>query len=118
MFKDTVAARRILHSKDPGFIKSIGKRIQDVDEDTWQKEEKTVLNKLLLAKFTQCTIPRVYLMNTAEKSIAEASRDRIYGIGMDINHESVLDPSTWAKDSNLQGRTLMNVREELRSKNK
>lgn len=66
----------------------------------------------LMAKFSQNEYLYRYLQETETRLLGEASTDTTWGIGRSLTDYLVLDPASW-RGENLQGITLMKVREEL-----
>lgn len=65
------------------------------------------------AKFQQNEQLANFLIETFPLAIGEASRDAVWGIGMQLEHPDVLDVLKWEHRGNLLGYTLDQVREEL-----
>lgn len=57
-----------------------------------------------------------YLLLTEERFLGEASRNRVWGIGITLTDKHKLDPRHWNGD-NLLGTTLVEVRQFLRDLN-
>ena len=53
LFGDEDAARQILSSQDPKFQKKMGRKVQNFDEDTWNKECINIVKKANMAKVIQ-----------------------------------------------------------------
>ena len=70
----------------------------------------------LLAKFTQHDHLKKHLIDTNDKTLAEANgRDSYFAIGLPLTHPDVLDSTKWADNSNRLGNILMEIRQEQRS---
>ncbi len=66
-----------------------------------------------LAKFSQISGRRDYLLSTAPKVLVEASAtDLIWGIGLAASDEATATPNSW-RGENLLGFALMDVRDGL-----
>ena len=65
-----------------------------------------------MAKFSQVQTARQALLSTGRKVLGEATKDPIYGIGLNINDPAAEDPSKWTGD-NLFGRVLTEIRSEI-----
>ena len=71
----------------------------------------------LLAKFSQNTDLRDELLDTGDSLIGEAcSHDLLFGIGLSLVNPNAMDSSRW-RGENVQGQTLMKVRDQLPAQN-
>ena len=50
LFGDEDAAKQILGSQDPKFQKKMGRKVQNFDADTWDKECVNIVKKANMAK--------------------------------------------------------------------
>lgn len=100
---DPVQAKKILHllRKEP-------------NQEHWENQRRDVLFKGLLAKFSQSIDLREYLLSSENRLLGEASKNRTWGIGLTLSDRAKLNPRQWRGD-NLQGNTLMEVRQHLLS---
>ena len=58
----------------------------------------------------------MWIVDTGDKILVEASPyDRIWGIGLSATHPDAKNPAKW-KGENLLGKVLMDVRNELRTR--
>jgi len=53
-----------------------------------------------------------YLMSTGNKTIAEATTDKFWGIGLKLESNVVMDQNQWL-GKNVMGKILMAVRAEI-----
>ena len=115
MFRKWDLADQIMQTTDPAECKAIaGQRFPEFDSATWNKTCYTVVKRGIKAKFAQNPDILEVLLGTGNELLAECSlKDEKWGIGIDINDPYRSDVSRW-KGQNLQGRILMEVREELR----
>ena len=67
----------------------------------------------LRAKYTQNVNCKNFLKSTGSKRIGEATRDKLYGIGMTLRNPNVLDVGRWETQGNLMGKCLEEIRSEL-----
>ena len=104
-------AAKILQAKHPRICKGIGDSIK-IDDQKWLPEATQVLLRGLRAKFEQNEKPKLFLMNTGQNHIGEASPSNIWGIGKKLSDPTVLDKSSWV-GKNVVGEVLMQVRKEL-----
>lgn len=113
LFKDQDIYRQILASNNPGEVKALGRKIKNYDECIWQQHRFDIVVEGNLAKFSQNSALKKYLLNTYERVLVEASPvDKIWGIGLAANHEFAQQPEHW-QGLNLLGFALMQVRTQL-----
>lgn len=115
MFRQYELADRIMETDDPAIIKKIGRtRFNNFNSYLWDKTCCQIVKRGLRAKFEQNEDLLEALLNTKDKLLVEcSSRDKKWGIGIDINDPMRFDVELWDGD-NLLGRLLMEVREELK----
>ena len=93
--------------------KAHGRKVRNFDQGQWEAAREEIVFRANLAKFTQHDDLKAMLLATGDNTIAEASpKDPIWGIGMAEDHPNVTDQSLWG--SNLLGKAIMRVRDELR----
>ncbi len=116
MFRQYELANKIMETDDPSECKKIGgTHFPEFNSELWDKTCKTIVKRGVKAKFLQNRELLEILLDTGNKVLAECSPfDKKWGIGIDIHDPDRFDTSKW-KGSNLLGRVLMEVREELRS---
>ena len=108
--------REILFNPDPAIQKRLGHEVQGIDIANWNDNKRSFMKDILIAKFTQKDDLLKLLLDTGEKTLAEANgRDSYFGIGLPLTHPDVLNPEKWAENSNHLGQVLMEIRQELRS---
>jgi ribA/ribD-fused uncharacterized protein len=117
LFGDVETAKKIMNTKDPARIKSLGRSVNNYVEDEWCKVREEITLQFLLRKFHQSADMLKILLATGNKMIVEASPyDRIWGIGMGVNkYPEILDPKNW-RGHNLLGEAIMNARSILSGK--
>ena len=114
LFNDKEIYNRIMKADNPGEYKSLGRKIKNFDENIWNEHRTEIVLKGNIAKFSQNTGLRDFLLNTGSRILAEASPyDRIWGIGMAQNENGIENPYNW-KGDNLLGFCLMETRDILR----
>jgi ribA/ribD-fused uncharacterized protein len=104
------AANKIMKSTSPGFCKRTGDLL--VTSPEWNAYSIQILYTGCKAKFTQNEYPRKYLLESDTKTIAEASKNNFFGIGLELNDANVLNPNKWSGRNEL-GNILMRIRQEL-----
>lgn len=110
---DESLAQNALDSDDPAEHKSVLNQLKSTQSTAWQAKAKEVISKAARAKFGQNEHLANFLVETHPLRIGEASRDLFWGIGLTLENENVLDRTKWAKQGNLLGHTLEEVRDEL-----
>ena len=116
MFRQYELAEKIMETDDPSECKKIGRtHFPEFNSELWERTCKTIVKRGIKAKFLQNNELLDTLLDTGNKVLAECSPfDKKWGIGIDIGDADRFDPSSW-KGSNLLGRILMEIREELRT---
>lgn len=114
LFNDDDSLSAIMKARHPSIQKALGKKVKNFDKDEWEKIAKDVVFKANYAKFTQHPELTVKLLKTGDKIIVEASpTDCIWGVGLAVDDELVLDPKNW-RGTNWLGECIMKVREQLK----
>lgn len=114
-FGDKDAANSILFSSDPAICKKIGRSIKNFDAELWSSVSYDIMVKANYEKYTQNSRLKFELLNTIPKILVEASPyDKIWGIGLHVHDDAVLDENNW-NGQNLLGKALMEVREKINS---
>lgn len=104
---------RSLQAEDPVEAKSILTSLRHDHEQEWQSIREQVTTDGLREKFAQNPNLTDYLVYTQDRMIGEASRNPIWGVGMTLDDEQVLDTTRWKESGNLLGKLLMKIRTEL-----
>lgn len=116
LFKDDKILSKIMSTNSPKEHKRYGRLVSNFNPKIWDSNCKSIVQKGLLAKFTQHPIARKALLDTDNMIICEASPyDIIWGIGISETHPDIQNPQKW-KGSNYLGEILMNVRTILKQK--
>ena len=116
LFEDFEAEEQILESVNPVQQKAIGRRVKDFDYERWKLESPRIAYNVVLAKFTQHHELANWLISTGDRTIIEASPDKLWGVGLKLTNPEILNPSFWGDSINCMGKALMKVRDELRRK--
>ncbi|KAM5354395.1 hypothetical protein ACJ41O_001044 [Fusarium nematophilum] len=138
LFNDEKVALEILKASHPRQVKSLGRKVSNFDESTWNAHRRAIVCRANVLKFTQAVSEegfrkgtpalskkapkrkygliegslREMLLATGEREIVEASPfDRIWGIGFTAANAEAARES-WGE--NLLGKELMEVRRMLR----
>ncbi len=110
LFKDKNALKMIMVTSNPSIQKSWGKKVRNFDKNKWEIKAKNIVFEGNYAKFTQNPSLKDQLLSTGNKIIVEASPyDCIWGIGLDIQDNRILDPQKW-RGTNWLGDAIMKVR--------
>lgn len=108
-------AQRAMDSKDPVEAKRVLHLLREEPrQDIWETQRKDILFTGLAAKFSQNSGLKEYLLSSEERLLGEASKNRVWGIGLTLADRAKLNPRQWRGD-NLLGETLMEVRKYLAS---
>jgi len=101
-------------SKQPEEARKISKAIsmQPAVFEEWRRIRCRILKDAIKAKFMQNPELAAALKDTGDATIAEATRDRYWGIGKTLSDPAIFDKNSW-KGSNMCGQILMEVRDEL-----
>ena len=112
-------ADKILTETDQGKIKHLGRtKLDNFNSALWDKTKYAIVKRGIRAKFLQNTDITEILLSTNNAVLAECARnDEQWGIGIDINDDIRFDTSNW-KGTNLLGRILMEIRQELQLRQK
>ncbi|KAF8882171.1 hypothetical protein CPB84DRAFT_1851336 [Gymnopilus junonius] len=118
LFKDAEVAREVLEvegtgQKDMTYVKSLGRKVRNFDEEKWVEARERIVLEGNLLKFSQNQELGEKLVATGDKQIVEASpRDRIWGVG--FGEKNALEERTrWGL--NLLGKALESTRGRLRN---
>lgn len=111
--KDKALARKAMAQTDPVQHKIILNTLKEDQPDVWKEKVIQIILDATRAKFRQNQHLRDFLVGTYPRQIGEASRDEFWGTGLTLENGEAMDPTKWAKDGNLLGRTLQQVRGEL-----
>ena len=113
LFNDTDIIEKILKNGNPMICKNLGRCVKPFDPVLFDENKYQFMVDVLLAKFSGNPSLKKLLLDTGDAILVEASpKDKIWGIGMDLNHPDFNDSSKW-KGQNLLGKALMEVRAKL-----
>ncbi|MCL2914524.1 NADAR family protein [Shewanella corallii] len=113
LFGDSKACEKVLAASKPGEAKAVGREVLGFEQDLWDEKRFEIVVNANLAKFSQNSALRAFLLNTGSRVLVEASPvDKIWGIGLAQDNPLSENPNTW-KGLNLLGFALMEVRELL-----
>jgi ribA/ribD-fused uncharacterized protein len=113
LFNDESMVEKIVTAKSAAEAKKLGGAIQGFDTVVWDAHKFSIVIAGNLHKFSQHEALKIFLLNTNDLILVEASPvDAIWGIGMAEHHDHILDPLQW-RGENLLGYALMEVRDML-----
>lgn len=98
---------------DPVEAKSVLNALRQHNIEGWQEQRSTVAMEGLRAKFGQNEHLSVFLKNTKQLLLGEASKNPTWGIGQTLEDKLVLDSTRWNTSGNLLGNLLMQLRSDL-----
>ncbi len=114
LFGDYEILNEILLERDPETIHALGREVENFDEAVWAKLRGPMMRRGLRAKFQQNPEWCEKLLATGDAwLVACTPEDPVWGIGCAVDAPEVREPEKWLGE-NLLGRTLMQVREDLR----
>lgn len=114
LFGDEASRTAVLVAPSPAAAKALGRGVRHFDEARWNAARFEIVVRGNVAKFGQNPVLRDFLLGTGERVLVEASPpDRVWGIGMGVDHPDVLQPRQW-RGLNLLGFALMAARDQLR----
>ena len=110
---DDAIAKKIFDSGGPGEAKSLGRQVQNFDQEVWDANCDMVVERGNLLKFGQDDRLRGILLGTGERELVETSpNDKIWGVGFDAEN-ALGNEASWGE--NRLGKALMRAREQLKS---
>ena len=113
LFRDKKSARDILKTKNPRYMKIIGRNIKGFTESKWEQKKRKIVFLGNYLKFSQNHALKLKLLSTKEKTLVEASPwDLVWGIGRNIHDPNISNSSYW-RGKNLLGYILVDVRNKL-----
>ena len=113
VFNDVEIANKILATSDVAEIKAYGRKVSNYDDTVWNGVRQIIIYRGLLEKFCQNKKLEHQLLKTGEAVLIEcAVKDRIWGIGLNMQDNDRFDMKKW-KGQNLLGFALMEVRKVL-----
>lgn len=112
-FGDSNTAYKILNAKNPAQQKSLGKKVENFDENIWDQISTTVVYNGNFNKFTQNKRLLNLLLATEGTTLVEASpMDRKWGVGLEASDSRIIDQKRWLGENKL-GYILSRLRQDL-----
>ena len=113
LFNDDVAHSMIMSTKSPYAMKKIGGRVRNFDKSKWNQEAPRIARKGVHAKFSQNEHLKKKLLDTGTRNLAEATKEKLWGCGVSLRDNGVLDSKNWSCRG-LMGDTLIAIRDALK----
>lgn len=118
VFEDRASLIKIMETASPREQKALGRKVENFNQEKWESVCIPLITNVLVAKFGADKKLKKILLDTGNKTIVEASPyDKVWGIGMGVEHPDILDESKW-QGKNFLGICLMNAREILAEETK
>ena len=102
---------RILNCKDAADCKEVSRDIVNLHRKGWVDSAESLFLSGIQAKFLQNEHLMEWLLETGEKTLAEANYDETWGTGQHLGSRDCLVRSKW-KSVGILGRILMRIRSE------
>lgn len=117
LFDDADTLEQIMEADDPRTQKSLGRLVNDFDQDFWQEEEDNgyprcwnIVWRINMAKFSQNSHLLQELLATNDTVLVEASPfDCIWGVGLKESDPRINNSENW-RGTNWLGEVLTVVR--------
>ena len=108
---NTTLLHQILQETNPARIKSLGRRVRNYQERVWNEVRFAVMEEGLQHKFNQNLGLGDMLLSTGNRQLYEASNDKVWGIGYNLQDAPTTPISKYA--NNGLGKCLMATRSKL-----
>jgi ribA/ribD-fused uncharacterized protein len=113
LFNDSEKMLEIINEPNASNQRKLGRQVKGFKEAIWIEKREEIIYTGNLAKFVQNEELKLFLKNTEEMILAEASPvDLIWGIGFSINDLERFDDTKW-KGLNLLGKILTEIRSKM-----
>ena len=113
---DDDSSKSIMEESDPRLIKRMFNTIKWSKMYKYDYDMTRSMYDAQLAKFSQNSHLKDYLLGTTGYNLIEGTRDRVWGMGLSLNidRKSIMNKSQWPTNAqNKCGRSLENVRSNL-----
>lgn len=114
--KDPALLQRATNITDPLEAKAILNILKNDHTQEWKDQAPNLALQGLRAKFSQNPCMADYLCSTQPLHLGEASKNSMWGTGIELDSPDALNQSKWIKSGNLLGKTLMKIRNEIVNK--
>ena len=95
MFDDDKCEQLIMQTSNPSKAKAIGNSIRRFNQQRWERDCKSLVRSICLAKFQQNEKCKEFLLGTGNKVIVEATKDRFRGCRKRVNDYDLLESQQW-----------------------
>merc|ERR1712061_516770 len=95
VFGDRENFDEICAEQDPAKCQQLGRNCNEFNQTTWDQNVHDVAFEVVLQKFSSTESLRSLLLSTGDALIAEATKNLVWGIGLDINNPNLMSPETW-----------------------
>ena len=113
LFKDTSSVKKIEEAKTGLDCKLLGNKIANSKKSTWEKRAKELCTPGIKQKFIENREALITLIKaTGQKSIAECTKDTVWGCGIVLQDDNCLVKSEWINQG-IMGEILEGVRRDL-----
>lgn len=113
LFHDVDIYYKIMDTNNPAEQKALGRKVSNFDKHIWDCCARELVYRGNMAKFSQNTDLKQYLLDTGNRYIVEGSKyDSVWGVKLAWNDLAIEDSSNW-RGTNWLGEVLMRVRENL-----
>ena len=110
LFNDDTVCSQIMKTKNPYEMKSLGYRVRNFTQQTWEDNSLAVAKECAVQKFGQNPRLQKFLIDTKDLILAESSTDPVWGTGVGLKEPGALDSDTWVGKS-IMGDALMAARD-------
>ena len=83
-----------MKSKSPAVCKALSSQVKNFMPQRWAQECGNIAFRGALAKFEQNQDHADVLLATGQKKLAEATKDKLWGVGVRLSDPRVLDPTS------------------------
>ena len=112
-FNDMETVSKLFKEENPKQQLELGKTVKNFNNTTWLSEVDRLVYPGLLAKFTQSDQLASFLLKTGDNLIVEASKNKIWGVGLHLRDPNLWNKQNHAENGNKLGKLLMKVRKHL-----
>ena len=98
-FGDNLTANQIVQCADAFEVKRLGYRVTGFDRQQWKEHGYDLCIEGIRAKFQQNHNLMMLLKSTGNKTMVEATKDRLWGTRIPLRDQRVLDPESWYNTS-------------------
>ena len=108
-YADRETLQKIVDANYPTEARQLGQNVKGYDAKHWDAIRYDRALTCQYAKFTQSKHLEKLLLETGDKTLVYASKNKIWGIGLDIEDVSIYNTDLWT-GTNLLGRCLIDTR--------